>query len=83
MVLNVKCYGNSYNLSITIITQSTIIPCQKDIMRIFFLYQTKPQLVHVLRATPTVSQNRKQKPFLDAKREKRYSNNEVITGAKI
>ena len=36
-----------------------------------------------LRATSAVSQNREQKPFLDAKREKRCSSNGAITGAKI
>ena len=37
----------------------------------------------VLRATPAVSQNREQKPFLDAKGEKRCSNSGAIAGAKI
>ena len=36
-----------------------------------------------LRAISAVSQNRKQKPFLDTKREKMCSSSGAITGAKI
>ena len=36
-----------------------------------------------IRATPAVSQNREQKPFLDAKGEKMCSSSGAITGAKI
>ena len=36
-----------------------------------------------LRATPAVSQNREQKPFLDVKGEKRCSSSGAIAGAKI
>ena len=37
----------------------------------------------LVRATPAVSQNREQKPFLDAKGEKRCSSSIAIAGAKI
>ena len=38
---------------------------------------------NILRATSAVSQNREQKPFLDAKEEKRCSSSRAIAGAKI
>ena len=40
-------------------------------------------LFNDIRATPVVSQNREQKPFLDAKGKKRCSSSGVIAGAKI
>ena len=40
-------------------------------------------VVDALRATPAVSQNREQKPFLDAKGEKMCSSSGAIAGAKI
>ena len=39
--------------------------------------------VDALRTTPAVSQNREQKPFLDAKGEKMCSSSGAIAGAKI
>ena len=55
--------------------------------RVFYIhiYLLKKELfLHEnIRATPAVSQNRKQKPFLDAKGEKRCSSSGAIAGTKI
>ena len=53
---------------------------QKNSFRCFFFLLTAGD---ALRATPAISQNHEQKPFLDAKGEKRCSSNGAIAGVKI